>query len=47
MRKRMTAGLLASVLALSIALAACDTNEPSDGDNATTTTAGLGTTAAG
>jgi hypothetical protein len=36
MRSKVASGLLAAVLALSMALAACDTDDPDDGGSTTT-----------
>jgi hypothetical protein len=36
MRSKVTRGLLASVLALSLALTACDSDDPDDGGSTTT-----------
>ncbi len=36
MRSKVTSGLLAAVLALSMALTACDTDDPDDGGSTTT-----------
>ncbi len=47
MNNRLTKGLLASALALSLLLVACDSNNPDDGGSTTTTPAGTETTLAG
>lgn len=44
MNNRLTKGLLASALALSLALVACDTDNPDDGGSPTTAPAGTETT---
>ena len=44
MKNRLTKGFLASALALSLALVACDTDNPDDGGSSTTAPAGTETT---
>jgi ABC-type phosphate transport system substrate-binding protein len=44
MKNRLTKGFLASALALSLALVACDTDNPDDGGSSTTAPTGTETT---
>ena len=44
MKNRLTKGLLASALALSLVLVACDSDNPDDGGSSTTAPAGTETT---